>query len=221
MAPGLRRPYGYHGIINGNKHSNETPPSTIAAQIVNNLSTAKGQHKAEDRENFEQLLCELLSAGDEAFTDGAAIETDPNINYKLICVVTRAGLGNLLHDDPFADHDHCLSQAMRCLTVLQLTIQKSRTTLFDHPSTFVDDDTIKVPLYVWFLPKLLAVLGHPQAEPLQDKVTEVLIAVVLAAAGSSKPWFNIRRLLMYFKSCVTGSIPPINRALSWEAKFLI
>lgn len=214
MAPNLRRYNGHHNIINNNTQSNETPPPTITAQIVNKLSTSNDQPKIEDQEKLEQLLSEILDKG--GLEDGSALEANPD-TIKLIDVVTRAGLDVLLQDNPFEGNDSQLSRALRCLSVLQLTIQKSRNVLFlfHKPGPNVEDESVRPPFFIWFLPRLLVLLQYPHLERLHEKIVEVLLAALRAAASSSEPGVNTRKLLLYLNSCITGSSGPISSRLGY------
>lgn len=196
------------GIISlptGNMQSNQTPPATITAQIVNKLSTSNGQPKIEDQEILEQLLSEIL---DNA--DGSVLEVNSDTNLKLIDVVTRAGLDVLLQDNPFEGNDYRVSRALRCLSVLQLTIRNSRNILFHRSAPNVEHESIQPPFFIWFLPRLLVLLECPQLEPLHEKIVEVLVGFLRAAASSSEACVNTRNALLYLNSCITGSFDPLN-----------
>ncbi|OJD39951.1 protein kinase rad3 [Diplodia corticola] len=79
------------------------PPSTIAAQIVDNHSRTHGAQEPQNNALFGQLLQEFL-------TDPSAEESDVRLNLQLVSVVVEAGFNALLKEDPFG-RDLLLSQA--------------------------------------------------------------------------------------------------------------
>ena len=86
------------------------PPSTIAAQIVNNHSNANAQKEPGTKAVFGQLLNEYLS-------DPSTDEPDSQLNAQLIYVVTEAGLDVLLQENPFAQN-LLIPQATRSKSVV-------------------------------------------------------------------------------------------------------
>ncbi|KAK8184448.1 hypothetical protein BC567DRAFT_246964 [Phyllosticta citribraziliensis] len=86
------------------------PPSTIAAQIVNNHSRAHEQQEPQDNRLFGMLLQEFLA-------DPSAGEKDVKLNLQLISVVVEAGLNALLKErEPLGQHV-MLSQARDSISV--------------------------------------------------------------------------------------------------------
>ncbi|KAI9786756.1 MAG: serine/threonine-protein kinase M1 [Peltula sp. TS41687] len=202
MAPILSGQDEFYSSTNGNTHSNETPPATITAQIVNQLSISNGQSKVEDQGGLEQLLSVILDQG--GLEDEYFVPANSDKILILIHVVTQAGLDVLLQDNPFEGKDYQLLRALRCLLVLQMTIQqKSQNVLFNKYAPNMKDKTTQPPFFIWILPRWLVLLECPQLEPLHEKIIEVILAGFRVAANSSDPC-NTTRFLLYVNSCITG-----------------
>ncbi len=207
MAPaigyfaGHQRRVSTHHVHNA---SNDIPSSIRAVQTVSNLSTTTGHLKPEDRESFEQLLSEILSSSDDGRGDGSAIETNLVTNYNLVTVVSRAGLENLVQDDPFSDADHLLSVASRSLSVLKIVFGKVPGVLFYAPAPSTVTDSHQAPLYIWLLPRLLALIGRPQTDSLQFEIVDLLGFAVRSVAKLASPSGNAHKLVDYLKGCIRG-----------------
>lgn len=205
-----------HAHTNGHKSGaslhpqQEVPPtSTLATQIVNNLaSTTNGLPKPEDRGHFEQLLLEILQTGrGSSAPDESAIDTDLEVNNKLITVVTTAGLEVLQHDDPFARSEQRLSQAQNSLRVIQLTIQRTPLVLFITSSEPGHGHGLQParPLYVWLLPKLIGILGlNHLNESIQGTLVALLESILAEPSRASRDGVKAEQLKQYYRICVTG-----------------
>ena len=194
-----------HALTTGN---HDFPPSSnpnLATQIVNNLSTSNGHSQPEDRGNFEQLLAEILQSGNASSEESSAIENDLDVNYKLITVVTKAGLEVLLRDDPFSRSDQRLSQAKRSLLVIQMTVRRTPEVVFTTNQPLGGEGTAGPSLYLWLLPKLLGMVGVKRLDGLQECLLGLLGTILEAASGASENWERAGEVLAYLKACVAGT----------------
>ncbi len=183
----------------------DPPPSTIAAQIVDNLSSVNREPRQDDQRNFEQLLLTIVGNDGMAATSAGVIETDLNDNYKLINVVTRAGLEVMLRDDPFMDISHLLPQASNSVLVIELTIKRTPDVLFFKPHDITGSSReSQVPLFLWLLPKLLALFAVKDADYFQQKIMNLISTILTVTTRSPGSWQNWEQLLRYFKACVCG-----------------
>lgn len=191
-------------VSNGCQPSGDIPPSTVAAQIVNNLSKQeKTRSDTEDAELFEQLLSEVL--GPEGYsTDGCAIEPHPATIFNIICVIKEAGLEKFRHADPFSDGRHLLNKGLRSLSVLQLAVQTAPDVLFITPDGCLHNGSLQMPLFPSLMAKMLALLGLSHLEGLQLKVVEVLVTILTSAVRSQSSSTNVKQILNHLKSCITG-----------------
>lgn len=174
--------------------ANLPPPSTLAAQLVrNHVDTARGLNQPDTTVTFRQLLQEILNKT-------SVPETDVNVNHKLINVVVEAGLDVLFHNDPFAQWDFLIPQAVDSLAVIQSTIQRQPDILFHTASS----DTDQHPhLLLWLFPKLLMLSKHPKAHQLQDPLASLVSLLVLSLSKTLDLWTYAKALLQMLQDCVT------------------
>jgi serine/threonine-protein kinase ATR len=192
------------------RRNDEPPPSTRAAQIVQNLTTTNGEPQQRDRESFQQLLAEILGNGDGTDAEIGINDSDIDGNYKLVDVVTRVGLDVLLRDDPFSETDPLIIQAINSIAVIKLTVQRTPFILFYSSSlTPSDNGRPRVSLVWWLLPKLMALMGLPKAVDLQKQLVDLFYFVLDTARKHSGMWKNRLDLYEYIKACVEGKLLPL------------
>lgn len=174
--------------------ANLPPPSTLAAQLVrNHVDTARGLHQPDTTVTFRQLLQEILSKS-------SVPETDPDVNHKLIKVVVEAGLDVLFQDDPFAQWDFLIPQAIDSLAVIQSTIQRQPDILFHNASTSSNQNPH---LLLWLFPKLLMISKHPKGAQLQGSLASLLSSLVLGLSRTLDLWPYAKALLQMLRDCST------------------
>lgn len=173
---------------------NLPPPSTLAAQLVrNHVDTARGVNQPDATVTFRQLLQEILNKT-------SVPETDVDVNRKLINVVVEAGLDVLFHNDPFAQWDFLIPQAVDSLAVIQSTIQRQPDILFHNAPS----DAHQHPhLLLWLFPKLLMLSKHPKAHQLQDSLASLVSSLVLSLSKTLDLWPYAKVLLQMLRDCVT------------------
>lgn len=200
----LRRPglsSQSHGVVNGSTHRGDTPAPTLAAQIVDRISTTSRQSRSGTGENFEQLLLEINRS---TASGNATVEHNVNVNCRLIYVVAKAGLEVLLTDDPFANRDLQLLHASTGLTIIYLTIQRTPEALFlDVP----DGSAAAIPLFLWLIPKILCFTGVQKLEILQDKLGQVLSIASSAIPSTPYMWPRGGPMPHFLEECVGGTYP--------------
>jgi serine/threonine-protein kinase ATR len=177
------RPNGTH--TNGEA----LPPSTLAAQIVQNQTTTRASQQSGEKTTFAGLLHEILHSS------SATPETDIGVNVQLISVVVEAGLSILARDDPFAQLDLLLPQATDSLAVVRATIVRQPGVLFapigqDGP-----------PLVVWLLARLFPLCGRSKCDGLP---IAGLINSAIGALGSSKLWRSAADVQGLIRECING-----------------
>lgn len=180
----------------------EVPPSSIAA-IMQNFSKTTGTPQLAGRDDFQQLLSELLGPNDLDGGDTIALE-DVVMNYRLIQIVTSAGVTVLVQDDPFSPQEDLVSQALNSLLVIRKTIQRNPQVLFCSPPISNDlkqlDQTM---LFLWLLPRLLPLLGHSSAEKLVTPLLETIECIFVATTQIPEAWKYIKDMISFCRSCFT------------------
>jgi len=166
------------------------PPSTLAAQIVQNQTTTKASQQSGEKATFAGLLHEILH------NPSATPETDISVNVQLISVVVEAGLSILTRDDPFAQLDVLLPQAADSLAVVEATIVRQSEVLFAHIS---QDGP---PLIVWLLARLLPLCSRPKCGGLD---IAGLVNSAIGAASKSKLWRTAALIQELIRDSVNGT----------------
>lgn len=186
------RPYvnGLH--VNGARiHTNGDlpPPSTLAAQIVQNQARHDASQQNGEKATFAGLLQEILHSG-------AAPETDIHVNVQLITVVVEAGLTVLTRDDPFAQWGVLLPQAVDSIAVVQATVVR-------QPEVLLTPISSEGPqLLFWLLAKLIAVCGKQKCQFLP--IPGLLNAAIASFERSTKLWKSAPLLRSLIRDCVDG-----------------
>ena len=165
------------------------PPSTLAAQIVQNQARNEASQQNGEKATFAGLLREILHSG-------ATPETDIQVNVQLITVVVEAGLTVLTRDDPFAQWDILLPQAVDSIAVVQATIVRQPDVL----QTPISADGPQ--LLLWLLARLIAVCGKQKGQDLP--IPGLLNAAFASFERSTKLWKSAPLLRSLIRDCVDG-----------------
>ena len=183
-------------------HGVQAPPPSSIAVIVQNLSKVNGTPQLTGRDDFQQLLAELLGTSEGDGGDIMAFEDDIVMNYRLIQIVTSAGVTVLLHDDPFAVQDDLVLQAFNSLLVIQKAIRRNPQVLFCQPP-ITGDMHEQTMLYLWLLPRLLPLLGYANSEKLLNPLLETVESIFVATTQIPRAWQYTKDLISYCRSCFT------------------
>lgn len=171
------------------------PPSTLAAQIVQNQSrhnttATTNQKPSSQTVSFEQLLQEILH------NDAAPPESDVNVNVQLISVVAEAGLGPLALNDPFAQKEVLLRQAGDSIAVIRATILR-------QPEVLLTPVVPRgPPLFFPLLSRVLACCERDAGGIL--KWLELLGGIVEMLAKSTLLWRYAEIVRTVYRECVDG-----------------
>lgn len=166
------------------------PPSTLAAQIVQNQTRPLVSQQNEQQALFGTLLNEILN------DTGAEIESDIATNVQLVKVLVEAGLLVLAQDAPFSA-DIRTQQARDSISVIAKTIKRQPHILV---APIVENGP---PLCLWLLTQLLAVIGNPKARSLA--LVELLSTSIEVLSKSIKLWQFASLLTSTVQECINGS----------------
>ncbi|KAK5172495.1 hypothetical protein LTR04_000014, partial [Oleoguttula sp. CCFEE 6159] len=186
-----------HDATHSSRTNGDVPPSTIAAQIVQNHSHANGRRHVEDKTTFGQLLQEILGVS-------AAVEKDIEVNYKLIAVVAEAGLDVLTRDDPFAPMISLIPQARDSIKVIEKTIRRNPGILL-YTGGPPDGSLDKPQLYQWLLPKVFSLLGRSRCEAIQEALQGLLSSCVYSLLRTIDMWQRADALIQILQDSVDNS----------------
>ena len=204
MARGVARTGSGRPVFSELQQNGDIPQSTLAAQLVNHFTDGRKRSKNQDQETFRQLLQEVLDAEDEQHPRPEAFETNSNVNYKLIYVIFKAGLEVLNSEDPFSRPDEQDKQASDSLAAIEHTIRRNPEVLFVVPSSQETDPKPKAPLYLWLVPKLLALTGYSESDGIRDGVIRLLKTAVVVERKVHIREVKINSVLKYIKGCTKG-----------------
>ncbi|GME37014.1 Phosphatidylinositol 3-/4-kinase catalytic [Neofusicoccum parvum] len=174
---------------------NGVPPSTIAAQIVNNHSRANETQEPQNNALFGQLLQEFL-------TDPSAEAPDVRLNLQLVSVVVEAGFNALLKENPFG-RDVLLSQAKDGISVIRITIERNPELLFYHDQEN-EDSASQPPLVARLLPTLFSLLSRPSLELLHADLRDLLYSSIQALFAHHGTWDDAKVLVETYQACIIG-----------------
>lgn len=186
------------------KQNGHLPPSTIAAQIVDDHLTQGRIHpKHQDREKFRRLLREILHTDENSQDSNRLIETNSDVNCRLIYVVIRAGLELSLNEDPFEKKCDLITQALESLSVVELTLQRCSDVLFSILEGRDSDPHLDGPLFLWLLPRLFIILGRSHFNEIHLGILNVM-KTILITERKCRPQKKPQLVLQYMQGCIKG-----------------
>ncbi|TGO91177.1 hypothetical protein BPOR_0036g00070 [Botrytis porri] len=193
----------------------EAPPSTMAAQLINNLSTKK-QSRQVEHDDLQALMTEVSCRENDSsdFTDPEALLEH---KHKLLYVIAKVVLEKLNKDDPFMNVQNVINQACEALDVFISTV-KDVPNILNH--VFTLDRPLKSrgpePFWIWLFPRVLACLGRRNSRKLTAKIEVFFSTSFEVVARSPKLWGLSSSFFAYLKDSVT-SILTILQTLSLVA----
>ena len=201
MARGVGRNDSSRPALKG--PNGDPPQSTLAEQLVNRFTSETRILPLQDDDTFTQLLREVLD-GEAYLNSTNTPETNLDVTYRLIYVIVKAGLEVLTSDDPFARHDERTNQALDSLKAIELTSRRSPNALFYVPSSSIDACLEDIPLVLWLLPKLLALLSFEKFKKIRNGSESLLVNLISLEAKLHPKGFKSRCIERYLKATVEG-----------------
>ena len=204
MVRGVGRGGPGRPVLNELSQNAEPPQSTLAAKLVSHFTDGKNHPGTQDEETFRQLLREILSTESEQDVRAESLETDSDVDCKLIYVIVKAGLEKVIFDDPSKDHTGISRQAADSLTAINFTIKRNPQVLFLAPQIQGQDPSNSGPLYLWLLPKILALTGYLRDSEIVDGVLHVLMTFLISERKTHSRRMNLHPISKYMKGCMNG-----------------
>jgi serine/threonine-protein kinase ATR len=203
MALVSRGPAAKHrpsGQLNGDF---EPPQSTMAAQLINNLSSTNKPSRQNGQDDLRALweLSNMANSAEEL----SSLDLKLEYHHKLIYVFVRLVLEPLTTDDPFLDVQNVVSQASDAIDAFILAIKETPSVLayVSAPGSFQGRE--HEPLWVWLFPRLLALLGRRRCDSLTEKIKDLFFVSFQAVARSPTLWYLASLFFCYLKECVTST----------------
>ena len=204
MARGVDGGRSGRAVLDQLSHNAEQPQSTLTAQLVSHFTNGKKRPQNQDEEAFSQLLREVLDTESGQAVCREALKTDNDVDCRLIYVIVKAGLEKATLDEPFDGKTGLSRQAADCLAAIDFTIKRNPEILFVAPQFQELDPRLTGPLYLWLLPKLLALTGRLQDSGITDGVLAVLTTFCINERKTHVQKAISHPILKYMKGCING-----------------
>jgi serine/threonine-protein kinase ATR len=207
-TPAKHRLNGQTNVVAG---AHEAPPSTMAAQLISNLSTTGEPSRPVEKDDLKRLMKEVSELENSAFqSDDILVKLDHK--HKLIYVFARAVLERLSVDDPFMNHEQLVSQALEALDIFMLAIKELPGVLdYVLPAGATLQNRGQEPLWTWLFPRVLTLLGRRQCGNLTEKIKDFFYVSFQAVARSPRHWNLNSFFFNYLKECVTSTYTATSR----------
>lgn len=207
------RPGYQHQQLHGFDDPTGPPPSTLAAQLVENISTTASKSSRPD-ETTE--LKRLFAAIEKVKNDPDSLKTHEERvehNHLLVYVCGGVFLENIKLDDAFTDRERLRADALKAVNFLWVTIKETPTVLKCTTDGKAFLGRGAEPLWVWILPKLLRMLGHRRCIGISKEIEQLCRRVLLLAAGTTGLWDLGKALMEYFRANLGGELIESRMAL--------
>ncbi|TAQ86632.1 hypothetical protein B7494_g5044 [Chlorociboria aeruginascens] len=209
---------------NGAPSAFDGPPSTMAAQLINNLSTTTTSRNKPSRhveqDDLQKLMSEVSDLENNAI-ELTSLEAKLEHKHKLIYVFARAVLERLTRDDPFMNFEQLVLQASEALDVFISTIKETPEVLNYVLKT---ESSLQrrgqEPLWIWLFPRILALLGRRECDVLTEKIKDFFYVSFQAVSRSPKMWNINSSFFCYLKDCTSSAYDPttmLKIAADWIA----
>ncbi|KAI1464606.1 uncharacterized protein F4812DRAFT_160831 [Daldinia caldariorum] len=208
MAPtshGRAGPNGRESLVNGSMNNNGPPPSTLAAQLVENISASTRSSRPDETAELKKFFGIIEDVKNQPELLRTAKERMEH-NHMLIYVYTRVVLEGLRWDDPFADRARLRANALEALNFLKITIRETPEVL----NAKSDSDSFlfrgSEPLWLWIFPKVLKMLGNDHCTDLKGEIELFFREVLFISSHTGVLWPVLPQLLAYIKLCFNAII---------------
>ncbi|KAK8061288.1 hypothetical protein PG994_007654 [Apiospora phragmitis] len=201
MAPtsyGRNGQQGRESLGNGSVN-NGPPPSTLAAQLVENISASTRSSRPDETAELKKLFSVIEEVKNNPETLKSQQDRIEH-NHMLIYVFARVVLEGLRWDDPFADREHLHSEAVRAINFLKVTVRETPEVLvFSSPDgSFMFRGS--EPLWLWILPRVLRMLGHSQCLSLTTAIEALFQDLFIVIGQNGFLWPLASKLDYYLRS---------------------
>ncbi|KAI3544873.1 phosphatidylinositol 3 [Colletotrichum filicis] len=177
---------------------NAPPPSTLAAQLVENISASSKSTRSDENAELKRLFAVIEKVKNKPELLETA-EQRTGHNHMLIYVYARVVLEGIKLDDPFADRNHMRNEALKAINFLKVTIEETPNVL-NHTTdgkqfVFRGEE----PLWIWVFPKILRLLGHSRCLELTGDFEGFFQFVILVVIRTGSMWKLLPSMLLYLR----------------------
>lgn len=211
MVPRVRQttPYQRPQIQTTN---GDVPPSSIAAQLADNIAITHQDSSTQDRQNFQSLIREILEGNDHIWQADGSTSSNAVVSSRLICVIVQAGL-NVPTSRSSTDQSQGRSlDVIKSLQAIDLTLSRSPAALF-QPLDF--DSASGFPLFAWLVPKVLVEIGDWKFNDIERLVLNLVQRSFSIAERATTRLRRTSRILGYLRGYIKGTLlcPALNLLL--------
>jgi serine/threonine-protein kinase ATR len=203
MSRGVAIGSHQNGKMNGLANVHDAPPSTLAANFANNLSSTRRPSR-HDQDDFQQLLLDV-SKYEENPNGAKSIEERLEHCQELIYVVVIGVLEPLSKGIASGNEQDLLQRASEGLDVLVATIKEFPVVLNQVPGQRVQvlsgSDAL---LWMWLFPRVLVLLGRKRCETLRDKITDFFKVCFTEVSKTLHLWALNSTFFSYLKHCTNS-----------------
>ena len=179
------------------------PPSTLAAQLVENISTSAKSSRSDENNELKGLFAAIQEVKEQPELLKSQADRVEH-NHMLIYVYCRVALDGIKLDDPFANRTHTHSEVLKAINFLRFTIKETPSVLkcTNNPRSLLYRGS--EPLWVWLLPHLLRFLGHGWFCELEGSFEGFFQYLLLLISRVGELWSVGVDLILYLRTCVAG-----------------
>ncbi|KAG6067261.1 hypothetical protein E4U32_004269 [Claviceps aff. humidiphila group G2b] len=181
------------------------PPSTLAAQLVENISTSARSSRSDENNELKSLFALIQRVKDHPELLVSQADRVEH-NHMLIYVYCRVALDGIKLDDPFVNRAHVHAEAIKAINFLRFTIKETPSVLLyktDSEALFYRGEE---PLWVWLLPHLLRFIGLDLFRELEGSLEGFMQYLFLMISRTDDLWSMGPPFVLYLRSCVAGAI---------------
>lgn len=179
------------------------PPSTLAAQLVENISTSARSSRSDENRELKGLFASIQRVKDHPELLVSHADRVEH-NHMLIYVYCRVALDGIKLDDPFVHRAHVHSETTKAVNFLRFTIKETPSVLIYRTKSEALFHRGEEPLWVWLLPYILRFLGHDLFQELEGSLEGFLQYLFLIVSRTDELWSMGPSFMLYLQTCVAG-----------------
>ncbi|KAJ9155587.1 Protein kinase rad3 [Pleurostoma richardsiae] len=202
-------PLGNYGFANGAANG-APPPSTLAAQLVENISASAKSSRPDETGELKRLFSVIEKIKNQPDLL-KTLEDRIEHNHMLIYVYARVVLEGPRWDDPFADRAQLKAEVLKAISFMRITIKETPAVLdfTTDGKSFLFRGT--EPLWAWLAPKLQRILGHSQTLDLTDAIERFWVFMLSLGRQPGGSWRLCELLYRYLQDNYTTIIRNLQR----------
>ncbi|KAK0655783.1 hypothetical protein B0T16DRAFT_487236 [Cercophora newfieldiana] len=190
---------GQYGFATNTAGEGEAPPSTLAARLVENISTSSRPSRPDDVSELKRLSTII----ERVKNNPAILETDEQRlehNHLLIYVCGGVVFESLKWEEPFEDRVKLRDEALKAISFLNVTIRETPKVLTCTTDGKTFASRGKEPLWLWILPKVLRLLGYSKSLALTSAIESLFQHIIFLTMRNGSLWELGTSLLQYFQT---------------------